>query len=111
MIQDGDATVRRKLEKTYLITGIASKVAAIRLRAAPTPNRKLRRETPVGVVWVDPGSLVAIGLLSPFLALLPLREQIRLAMRGKPRHHIGDFLRTHGLARNIRAPIGHAEIR
>jgi len=33
-----------------------------------------------------------------------------LSMRGEPRHHIGDLLRTHGLARDVRAPIRHPQI-
>src|SRR4030095_10310686 len=60
MIHDCDATLRRKLEKTYLITGIASRVAATTLSAAPMPNRKRRREISGGVVRVDPGSFVAM---------------------------------------------------
>src|SRR4030095_5603846 len=60
MIHDCEATLRRKLEKTYLITGMASNVAATTLRAAPTPNRKLRREIPGGGVRVDPCSFVAM---------------------------------------------------
>src|SRR5690242_15588001 len=32
-------------------------------------------------------------------------------MRGQPRHDIGYFLRTHWPAKDIRAPIGHAQIR
>jgi hypothetical protein len=49
MIHDCDETLRRKLEKTYRITGTASRVAATTLRAAPTVNRKLRREIFAGV--------------------------------------------------------------
>src|SRR4029434_11173595 len=76
MIHDCDATLRRKLEKTYLITGIASRVAATTLSAPPTRKRNLRRDTAAAVVRVDPGSFVA--MTSPlFFGLLCYRIKIR----------------------------------
>ena len=37
-------------------------------------------------------------------------EQTCLSMRREPCHHIGNLLRTHGPPRDIRAPVGHAQI-